>query len=84
MPKTTYSSLSEVGDLQIQIMEFISLWVHTEKKATPLKEIVKHMESQGVHRPSTVYSLGILIKKGYIRRGFEISNKTTFVQLRTI
>ena len=84
MSKTTYTSISEVTGIETKIMGFVSIWVHKEKKATPLREIIKNMENDGVKSYTTIKALNSLVKKGYIRRGFEISNKTTFVQLRTI
>ena len=82
MPRTVYVSVSEINGLQTQVMEFINKWVHEEKTPVPLKEIITGMKNQKIDRPSVIYSLKILIEKGYIRRSLEVSNKTSFVQLR--
>ena len=84
MPKTIYVSISEISDLQGEIMTFIQTWVHQKKTPTPLKEIIANMENNGVNKNNTIYSLKILVQKGYIRRSNIISNKTFFVQLRTV
>lgn len=84
MGKTIYVSLSEVNEPQIKIMRFVTYWVHEKKTPIPLKEIVENMKQQGVERPTTIYSIKILLKKGYIRRAFTISNKSSYVQLKTI
>ena len=84
MPKTLYSSFSEIGDLQENVMRVIEDWVHIKKTPVPLKEVITEMVNRGVKKESTIYSLKILIQKGYIRRAYTISNKTYFVQLRTL
>lgn len=82
--KTTYTNLSELSDLQTSIMKFVDLWTHEKKTTTPLKEIIIHMNKNGVKHYTTIKAIQVLLKKGYIRRSFEISNKTSFVQLRRV
>ena len=82
--KTIYISLSELNNPQTRIMELIDVWVHQEKTPIPLKEVIKQMEKKGIDKNTTIYSLKILVKNGYIRRSLVISNKTSFVQLRRI
>ncbi len=82
--KTVYANLSEINELQTNVMKFIDEWISTKKTKVPLKEVIKGMSEKGVKSESTIYSLKILIKKGYIRRSVEISNKTLFVQLRRL
>ena len=65
-------------------MEFIRDWVKEKKKTVPLKRIIQEMSKKGMKNETTIYSLKILIKKGYIRRSQMISNKTEFVQLRNV
>lgn len=84
MPGIVYTSLSEVNDLQTKIMTFVQLWVHEKKTPIPLREIISEMENKGVKNFTTIKAINILLKKGYIRRGYAISNKTFFVQLRSI
>ena len=84
MTKTTYDSLSEVNELQTNIMKFVNVWVHTKKTPIPLKEIIAEMMRQGTKNFTTVKAINALLKKGYIRRAVTISNKTYFVQLRSL
>lgn len=84
MPKTRYTNLSDVNELQTNIMKFVDIWVRSEKTPIPLKEIILNMTSSGVKSPTTIKAIGALLKKGYIRRAVTISNKTTFVQLRRV
>lgn len=82
--KTVYANLSEIDGLQTKIMQHISVWVHKEREPIPLKTIITEMENQGIKQQTTIKAINILIKKHYIRRAITISNKTSFVQLRTI
>jgi len=82
--KTTYVSLSEINDLQTAIMHFITHWVHTEKTPVPLREIIEGMTLQGVHDFTTIKAIQVLLNKGYIRRAIVISNRSSFVQLRSV
>lgn len=82
--KTIYTNLSEINDLQTAIMHFIADWVHIEKTPIPLKEIIEGMTLQGVHNFTTIKAIDVLLKKGYIRRAIVISNKSSFVQLRSV
>lgn len=82
--KTVYANLSEINELQTNVMKFIDEWISTKKTKVPLKEVIKGMNKKGIKSESTIYSLKILIKKGYIRRSVEVSNKTLFVQLRRL
>lgn len=84
MGKTQYTNLREVDELQTNIMRFVDLWVHEKKTTVPLKEIIRYMSNEGIKSFTTIKAIGVLIKKGYIRRSEEISNKTYFVQLRRV
>ena len=81
---TTYTSLSELNDTQTTIMTYISWWVNEKKTTVPLKEIIDNMIQEGIKKDTTVKALQVLLKKGYIRRAVVISNKSYFVQLRSI
>lgn len=81
---TTYVSLSEINDLQTAIMHFVDHWARTEKTPIPLREIVTAMSDQGVHDFTTIKAIKVLLSKGYIRRAIVISNKSSFVQLRSV
>lgn len=82
--QTMYISLSEINELQKRIMKFVDFWVHEEKTTVPLKEIISNMKKQGVKQSTTINSINGLIKKGYIGREYTRTNKTRFVQYRTI
>lgn len=82
--KTTYTNLSELNELQTSIMKYIDYWVHEKKTTTPLQEIIKQMEKNGTKNFTTIKAINVLLRKGYIRRSAEISNRTSFVQLRRI
>lgn len=82
--QTVYVNLSELNDLQTRIARFVGVWVHQKKTQVPLKEIISTMEKEGILKSTTIKSIGVLIKKGYIRRSYHPSNKTYFTQLRTI
>lgn len=84
MSKTIYVSISELNELQTNIMRYINVWVHTEKTPIPLKEIIEGMTKQGVKSYTTIKSIDVLLKKGYIRRAIVISNKSSFVMVRGI
>lgn len=84
MTKTIYVSFSEINELQTNVMICIQTWVHEKKTPIPLKEVITKMQANKVNKNNTIYSLKVLIEKGYIRRANIISNKTFFVQLKTI
>ena len=82
--QTSYIDLLDISRLQTQIMVFVQDWVRKEKTPVPLKNIVSGMETAGTKTFTTVKAIKVLLRKGYIRRAFTISNKTYFVQLRTV
>lgn len=84
MPKTAYINTKDVNGLQENIVNFISVWARTEKTPIPQKEIVVGMREQGVKTFTTVNALNSLLRKGYIRRSCQVSNKTYYVLCRTI
>lgn len=84
MPKTFYINLNDINELQTNIMDFVEVWVHTRKTPIPQREIIIAMKNAGIGDSTTVSALNVLLKKGYIRRAYTSSNKTTYVQLRKI
>ena len=80
--KTVWVSLSEINELQTKIMRLIDVWAHNNKTPIPLKLIKDKMKEEGIIEPTTIKALGVLLRKGYLRRANTISNKTYFVQLR--
>ena len=84
MTKTVYYNLSEINGLQTDIMRLIDVWAHHNKTPIPLKIIKDQMKAEGVIEPTTIKALGVILKKGYIRRAVTISNKSYFVMLRKV
>jgi len=73
-----------INKLQHDIMCVVGYWAKTEKTPIPRKEIMKQMGEQGVKSFTIVNAINSLIKKGYIRKSFVISNKTYFTQLKSV
>ena len=84
MTQTVYTNYYEINDLQREIVSIIDTWVHVEKTPIARKEIIRQMKKKGTLEDTTIYSLKILLKKGFIRRAYTISNKTTYVQLKRL
>jgi hypothetical protein len=81
---TIYTSLEEINELQKKIMVFIDQWVRTEKTPVPHRMIIVEMHNQKVPDITTAGAITALLRKGYIRRACTISNKTYYVQLRSV
>ena len=84
MQKTVYITYCELNTLQTRIVKFVNSWVHDKKTTVPLTEIIESMKQEGVIEATTIKSIQVLVKKGYIRRAYHPSNKTYFTQLRTL
>lgn len=88
MYKTKYSPFDEINELQTDIMRFVDGWVRKMNTPVPRKEIMKEFsgkKSAGKHPAISVEgAINALLRKGYIRRGYTGTNKTTYVQLRNI
>lgn len=82
--KNIYINFSEVGKLETAIMKCVDLWAHQERVPIPLTEIIRNMELEGIGKPTILKAVYGLVKKGYIRRSFTVSNKSSFVQLRRV
>jgi len=80
MARSVYVDFSDITQAQKNIMLLIQGWVRDKKTPMPHQEILKATVSEG----ATKDALQSLLKKGYIRRAYTISNKTYYVQLRTI
>lgn len=81
--KTQYRTFSELNEQQQEVMRFIIFWVKTENTPVPKKEIVKAMKKNKMKHDVIEWSLGVLLAKGYIRRGYtQKMNTTVYVQLR--
>ena len=79
-----YTDLSDINQLQTSIMRFVDHWARVEKTPIPLKEIISAMELQSINDFTTIKAISVLLRKGYIRRAVVISNKSSFVQLRSV
>lgn len=84
-------NFGDIKKLQVEIMQFVDVWVHTEKIPIPQKEIITKMEQQGKKVNSVVGALNRLLRKGYIARvkmyatpGQGNGNKTYYKQIRGI
>ena len=75
---------SDINTLQTNIMNFVDLWGRKRKIPTPRSEIIKKMQKIGINMPTTRNAIHSLLKKGYLREAHTMSNKTSYVQLRTI
>lgn len=84
MQETIYSDLSEITKLQFDIMKFIGAWAREKKVPIPQRVVILKMESMEVGQPTTLNALHGLLLKGYLRRAVIISNKTYYVQLRSV
>jgi len=66
-------------------MKFIVTWARNQKTPIPKKKIIASFKIDGVSPDTVEWSLGILLKKGYIRRAYvEKQNTVAYVQLRTL
>ena len=74
----------DINILQKDIMKFVDWWVHEEKTPIPLREIIDHMAREGFKDQTTIKAIKVLLEKGYIRRAVIISNKSYFVQIRSV
>ena len=82
--QSVYINLTELNDLQTRIAKFISIWVHEKKTQVPKKKIISTMKKEGVLESTTIKSIEVLIKKGYIRKSYHRSSEAHYTQLRTI
>lgn len=84
MTKAIYISIDDVNELQTNIMLYVDWWVHIKKTPIPQREIIIEMKNKGVKDFTCVNALNSLLKKGYIRKSYAISARTTYVQLRRV
>ena len=88
MPKTEYSAFDELNELQTKIMNFIDKWVREIHTPVPRKEVMSAFADKlkPIHHPAITVegALNALLHKGYIRRAYSGSNKTYYVQLKSL
>jgi len=73
-----------LSNIQRQVLIIVDKWVREEKTPVSRPYIINKMVDNKIKDFTTIYTLNALIKKGYIRRSCVSSNKTQYVQLRTI
>jgi len=74
--------INKINDLQEEIMVFICEWVKDKNTPVPRIQVLLEMKIRGEKKYAISNSLKALVKKGYIRRSSQRSNKTSYVQLR--
>jgi hypothetical protein len=84
MPKTDYFDLYEVTGLQREIMVFIGEWSRREKTPIARRTIIDTMKERGVKDFTTKRALHALLQKGYLRTAVITSNRTFYVQLKSV
>lgn len=70
--------------LQYEIMSFICDWGHHNKTPIFRSAIISKMEKKGFVRYTTINALKVLLRNGFIRKSTISSNKTSYVQLRSV
>lgn len=73
-----------VNDLQRRIMELISDWTSSNDIPIQRSYVIKELVKQDVKNFTVINSLNSLLKKGFIRKSTNRSNKTSYIQIRTI
>ena len=84
MVKTADLNLKSISFLQQEIMSFIHQWVIDKKTPVPQREILKHMKGKGYKKSTLVYALHSLLRAGWIREAVTRSNKTEYVECKTL
>jgi len=79
-----YTNISDINELQYNIMKYIGVWVHSEDTPISQVSIISEMTKQGSSKYTTINAINALLRKGYIRRGVVRSNSTFYVQIRTV
>lgn len=72
-----------LSELQILVMKLFKL---REKTNVPLKmsEIMSTMDENGFNKNRTIRAVRGLVKKRYIRKSFDRSSRSSYVQLRNL
>lgn len=65
-------------------MKCVDDWAMKEDHPIPLRFIISNMKDCGHKSFTVVNAINSLLKKGYIRRAVNLSNTTSFVQLRRV
>jgi len=81
---TVYTDFYSLSEIQSAVMVFIDGWIRENKTLIPRSIIVEEMETKGIGMSTTRNVLYSLIKKGYIRQSVQTTNKTLYVQLKSL
>jgi len=81
---SVYTNYFRISEFETEVMKYIMGWVREKKKPVPYHKIIVYMKKQAKKEPAIAYALHSLVRKGYIRRTYFTSNKTFYVQLRTL
>jgi predicted GNAT superfamily acetyltransferase len=82
--KINYINLTDINELQTSIMKYVESWVRIKNTPIPQKEIFAEFEKIGVRFYVTRNAVNALLRKGYIRKAYTFTNKTSYVQLRSL
>lgn len=78
-------NITDINELQYEIMIFVDFWVHEFKTPVPHRQIIVKMTEQGHKDFTTVNAIASLLKKSYLRKAVTMSNKNRcYVQLRRV
>ena len=65
-------------------MEFVDEWAKTEKKPVPINDLLDIAINIGATQTKAVRAVRTLVKKKYIRKSYDRSCRSSYVQLRKI
>jgi hypothetical protein len=77
-------SVTDINDLQDRVLLVITEWSRHEKTPISRKYLIDKMQKAGVKKPTIIGAISALLRKGYIRPSVVVSNKTFYIQLRSI
>lgn len=69
---------------QREAMRVVDTWVRTNKTTVPKQEIFKALVMMDISESTARKAISALVEKGYIRRSVTSTNRTEYVQLRTV
>lgn len=78
-------STSDITRLQTDIMQFVDVWVHTEKTPVPSRMIFVEMKKTGIVDETFYEAMKSLVRKGYLRRTVRSGRQNiSYIQLRRV
>lgn len=87
--KSVYIDIDEssksVNGLQVGIMLLVGAWAKKNpRNPIPRQEVFEKMKKKGKSEMQIRHALETLIRLGYLRKAFTMSNKISYVQLRSV